>query len=175
MQRWQRSVHDALEFAFTIVGTPIVKGSFIGTLMNDMKDMSPQELHGQAVLIINMVERVVTDEGLAYLKAYYGRELRGGNDEKLVLSVLVEAAKESSETISRNRRGHEKLIRMYFSEDIPMSAIRNEFRCGLPRANELRKSVFDLLDRIATTADGAASQVLHEAGLIIEWVVEDGS
>jgi len=67
--------------------------------------MTPHDRHAQAAIILSIVEKAVDVNGLAYLKAHYGRELQGGEDQRAVADVLVRVAMAAMPTGMHNRRG----------------------------------------------------------------------
>lgn len=164
-----KSTHQALSFAYRTINTPIVKLSSINFMRGSggNSDLSPQERHAQAVMIISLVERSVDVMGAAYLKAHYGKELQGGTEERAVADALVKAAICAMPTGMHSRRGVEKLVRIYFGKDISMTSVRTDFKCRHATANEHREVVHGALDTIGRRADDAAHRALNSAGLIL--------
>lgn len=164
-----KSAHQALSFAYRTINTPIVKLSSINSMRGQSgnSDLSPQDRHAQAAMIISLVERSVDVPGNAYLKAHYGRELQGGADEGAVTEALVMAAMRAMPTGVHSRRGVEKLVRIYFGKDISMTSVRTDFKCRHDTAKEHREVVHGALDTIGRRADDAAHRALDSAGLIL--------
>lgn len=168
MLSWQRSSQDALKFAFTILGVPIIRISSINAMRgaSNYGDMTPQELHAQAAMIMACVERTVDITGMAYLRAYYGHELFGGRYERIVIDILVRAVVSAMGTGMHPRRGIQQLTLNFFGKDIPITNIRSALRCSLDNANKKRNSVYDVLSDLGTRADRDAENALYGAGLI---------
>ena len=167
-----KSAHHALQFAFRTLGMPIVKMSSVNSMRgaSGSGDMTPHDRHAQAAMILSIVEKAVDINGLAYFKAHYGRELQKGEEERAVADVLVRVAMAAMPTGMHSRRGVEKLVRIYFGQDISMVSVRKDMGCGHPRANEyrdvVRKALNEIGDRADYDADGAlraACQVGEEA------------
>ena len=168
MLDWQRSSQDALRFAFTTLGTPIVKISSINSMRgsSNFGEMTPQERHGQAAMIMACIERNVDIIEMAYLRAYYGNELSNGMYAKAVTEILVRSVIGALGTGSHPRRGIQKLVFNYFGQDIPISTIRRDLGCSLDNANRKRSIVYDTLSDIGTRADNNAELALYNSGLI---------
>lgn len=165
MLDWQQSTQHALQFAFRTIGTPIIKLSSINSMRgaSGAGEMTPQELHGQAAMIIACVERKVDIVEMCYLKAYYGREL---NHDRAVAEVLTHTVVAAMGTGVHSRRGIEKLIQNYFGGDIPITQIRRDFNCNNHYANVKRNKVYDTLTAIGARAENDADIALHSAGLL---------
>lgn len=163
-----KSAHHALQFVFRTLGMPIVKMSSVNSMRgaSGSGDMTPHDRHAQAAMIMAIVERAVDVNGIAYLKAYYGRELQKGTDERAVADVLVRVAMSAMPTGMHSRRGVEKLVRIYFGQGISMVSARTDFKCRHAVVNEYKKLVHDAMDTIGRRAEDAAYTVLDDAGLI---------
>lgn len=167
------SAHHALQFAFGTLGKPIIKMSSINKMRGAAGngDMTPHDRHAQAAIIMSVIEKAVDPGGMAYLLAHYGNELRGGDKERAVADVLVRAAMAAMPTGMHSRRGVEKLVRIYFGQDISMVSVRKDMGCGHPRANEYRDTVRKALNAIGDRADYDADAALRAACLVGEEVV----
>lgn len=159
------SAHHALQFAFRIINTPIVKMSSVNSMCgaSGSGEMTPHDRHAQAAIILSIVEKAVDVNGLAYLKAHYGRELQGGEEQRAVADVLVRVAMAAMPTGMHSRRGIEKLVRIYFGQDISMVSVRKDMGCGHPRANEYRDAVRKALNAIGDRADYDVDAALRAA------------
>ncbi|MFZ2524423.1 MAG: hypothetical protein WAW87_03820 [Candidatus Ferrigenium altingense] len=126
-------------------------------------DLTPQERHGQAAMVLSIVEKAVDVNGQAYLLACYGRELFGGEHERDLANHLVRVVLGSMPTGMHSRRGVEKLVRIYFGQDISMVSVRKDVHA---KANEYRDMVNTALDSVGAKADYEADMALRFAGLI---------
>lgn len=147
---------------------PIVKMSSVNSMRgaSGNGDMTPHDRHAQAAMIMAIVERAVDVNGLAYLKAHYGRELFGGEHERALANHLVRVVVGTLPTGNHNPRGIEKLVRIYFGQDIGMAAVRKDFQCRHATISEYKKLVHDAMDGIGRRAEDSAYAVLDDAGLI---------
>jgi hypothetical protein len=165
---WQRSAQHALQFTFRTLGTPIIRISSINAMRgsSNFGDMSPQERHAQAAMILACVGRAVDMTEMAYLRAYYGRELFGGKYERAVADILTQTVVGALYTGLHPRRGIQKLIFNYFGKDVPMTKICDDLKCNLYAANKQRNAVYDALSELGARADRDAENALYGAGLI---------
>lgn len=165
-----RSSHHALQFAFRTLGIPIVKMSSVNSMRgaSGNGDMTPHDRHAQAAMIMAIAERAVDVNGLAYLQAHYGRELAGGEHERALVNHLVRVVIGTFPTGTHYPRGVEKLVRNYFGQNIGMSAVRCDMRCGIKKANEYRDWVHQALGAIGRRAEYEVDVALRSAGLILE-------
>lgn len=167
-----KSSHHALQFAFRTIGTPIVKLSSINSMRgaSGNGDLTPHDRHAQAAIIMAIVEKAVDVNGLAYLKAHYGHELRGGGYERAVIDILVCVVVAALPTGMHSRRGIEKLVRNYFGQNISVISTRKDLACNNRRYYEYRDEVYRVLDHIAMRTDADVDRALEAAGLIGEEV-----
>lgn len=163
-----QSSSQALQFTFSVLGRPIIKISSINSMRGSSNhgDLTPYEQHAQAAMILACVERRVDIYEISYLKAYYGKELIKGQHERQVADILVRAVISTLGTGMHRRRGIEKLVRIFFGQDIPMSAVRHDLGCNPSFLNQRRDQVYDVLSDIGNRAETNADVALHVAGLI---------
>lgn len=163
-----KSAHHALQFAFRTLGMPIVKLSSINSMRGGSSygELTPHDRHAQAAMILSIVERAVDVNGLACLMARYGNELRGGDRERTVADTLVRVVMAALPTGMHSRRGVEKLVRIYFGQDISLVSVRCDMKCGHARVNEYRDMVRKALDEIVDRVEMGADNALRESGLI---------
>ncbi|OGT02148.1 MAG: hypothetical protein A2143_00690 [Gallionellales bacterium RBG_16_57_15] len=163
-----RSAHEALQFAFRTLGIPILRISSINNMRGSSGngDLTQHDLHAQAAIIMSIVEQAVDVNCLVYLKARYGHELRGGEQERVVADTLVRVAVAALPTGIHSRRGIERLIRMYFGHGISMFSARKDLLCNNRRYYEYRDAVYGALDRLAARAEADADMALEAAGLL---------
>jgi hypothetical protein len=165
-----RSAHEALTWAFRISGAPIVKMSSINTMMGSMtagsSSLSPQERHAEAALIYAAVERAVDVNGIAYLNAYYGAQLRNGAAERDVANAMVRIAIGGLPTGMHSNRGVEAIVRNYFGEQIQRAAILRHLDCTMRRYYEYKEFIYGTLDKVAARAEDQAQRALEDAGIV---------
>jgi len=163
-----KSARHALQFTFRTLGTPIVKMSSINNMRGSggNGDMTPHDRHAQAAMIMAMVERVVDVNGLAYLKAQYGRELTGGEEADKIRETLVRCAMAAMPTGVHSSRGVSKLISIYFGGKVSMTSVRTDFRCRNEQCQVYKTIVSDMLDVVGRRAEDEVYRILDKAGLI---------
>lgn len=164
-----KSAHHALQFAFRVTNTPIVKTSSLGGMLKSHGGgdiMTPHDKHAQAAMVMSLVERAVDVNGMAYLCAHYGAELRGGERKADVLAVLVRAAVSSMPTGMHARRGVSKMIEAHFGVNYSMVSIRKDLGCNNRRYYEYKQWIGDAMDGIGLKAEDDAHRALESAGLI---------
>lgn len=163
-----RSAHDALKFAYRVTGTPIVKLSSVNPPSPGGAGTTPHDRLHEAANIMRIVEKVVDVNGIAYFKAYYGKELQGGEHERPLADHLVRVVMATMPTGMCSTRGVEKLVRIYFGQDIGMPAVRKDMGCGHAKANEYRDMVRNALRTVGDRAENLVEEALDRAGMIGE-------
>ena len=177
-----KSVDHAVSWAFNISGTPIVKGSSIYSLSikGCKQEMSPQDRHAQAALILSMVDRVTDLPGKAFIAAQYGHVLSSGDyggvaglsepamQSLSVEDILVKAVASTLLTGIHSRRGYSKLIRNYFGGKIGVHAIRTDLKCAMSDIPNHKKAVYNAMDAIWVRAESALDIEMRGHGLIVE-------
>lgn len=165
-----KSADHALKWAFQVSGTPIVKMSSINSMRGaeGNGDMTPHDRHAQAALIVGMAERLLDVNEMAWVMAKYAAVLRGGEYERPVADQLVKVVIAGAGTGQHSRCGYEKLVRIYFGQEIGIPAVRKDLGCGNTKAHEVKKAVFDSLDSIGNRTFGVLDDEMRRAGLISE-------
>ena len=165
-----KSSHHALRFAFSVIGVPILRISSINKMRGSSGngDLNSHDSHAQAAIIMSSVETATDSNCMAYLKAYHGHELNKGSEERAVADILVRVVVATLPTGVHPRRGIEKLVRIYFGQNISMISTRKDLACNNRRYYEYRDEVCRVLDHIAARADADADRALEAAGLIGE-------
>lgn len=168
-----KSAHHALQFAYRVFNSPIVKTSSFnaGGVMSGHGELTPHDKHAQAAMILSIVERSVDVNGQAYLKAHYGREFQGGENHRAVMDVLFRVAAATFPSGLHRRRGVESLIATYFGKGYSMISIRKDLGCNNRRYYEYKEWVNSALDDVGRHAEDDACRALEGAGLIEEEAV----
>lgn len=122
--------------------------------------------HAHAEVIIGMGERLLDVNELSWVMAKYGAALRGGECERRVADQLVRVVICESPTGVHSRRGNEKLVRIYFGQNISMNSVMVNLKCGHVEAYERRKAVHDSLDSLGKRAIDRMDTALREHMLI---------
>ena len=164
-----KSAHHALQFAYRVLNSPIVKTSSFnaGGVMSGHGELTPHDKHAQAAMILSIVERNVDINGQAYLKAHYGREFQGGANHRPVMDILFRIAVSSFPTGAHKRRGVEKLIEVYFGKNYSMKSAQMDLGgCNNRRYYEYKEWVNDAMDAVCRRAEDDACRALESAGLI---------
>lgn len=165
-----RSAREALEFAYRTTNTPILKMSSINSMRgpSGFSEMTPHDRHAQAAIILSIIKNAVDPSGIAYLRAQYGAELRGGEHAADVLAALVRVAMASFPTGMHNRRGVGRMIETYFGKGkYSMISLRTDLQCNNRRYYEYKEWVAAAMDRLAMRAEDDAHRALEAAGLIL--------
>lgn len=165
-----RSADQALKWAFQVSNTPIVKMSGINSMRGaeGNGDMTPHDRHAQAALIVGMAERLLDVTAMAWVMANYGAALRGGEYEHPVAGQLVMVMIAQAGTGMHSRRGYDKLVRIYFGQNISMVSARKDLGCGNTKAHELKREVFGCLNLIGSRAIAVLDEGMRLSGLILE-------
>lgn len=160
-----KSANAALKWAYQVMASTICKTTSIYAMSgaDAAIDLTAHEKHGQAALIVGMVERAVGagSVGHAYLTMQYGRSAEH-------IDVLVRYVAAGMPTGIHSRRGLEKCIRNYCGQQIGISAIRTDLKTRKETALEVRRDVFSRLDVLHRNVMDAAEASLREAKLILE-------
>ncbi len=167
------SARQALKFAFGVINTPILKSSGINSMRGSSgnSDMTPHDRHAQAAMIMSIVGRAVNVNGMAYLKARFANELRGGSEAREVKEVLYRVVAAALPTGLHQRRGIDKMIEVYFGADYTMVSVRTDLRCNNRKYYEYKSCIYDVLDKVGKTADADVHRALDAAGLLNHEVV----
>jgi len=184
-----KSVDHAISWSFRICGVPILKGSSVFSMMpssgRNPSDLTSHDKHGQAALILSMIDRLADQNQKAWIVAQHGkvfntRDWSATNavrlsDEQIaametanaVEDQLVRAVLAAMPTGVHSRRGFSKLIRNYFGAGIGVNAIRADLRCEHKAIPEWRDRVYASLDRIANNIEVTLEAEMVKQGLIV--------
>jgi hypothetical protein len=163
-----KSTDQALRRMFELLNSDIVRTSSINRMRGSSggSDLSIQDWHAQAAMMMAGLERELSPVELAAIYAYYGRELRGGKKERVCADLLVQSVSPSLPSGMHSRRGVEKLVRIYFGADIGMVSVRCDLKTSERTAYEYRKRIADSLMKTSNDADNKAREVFIRQGIL---------
>lgn len=178
-----RNVSHALQWSFQIVGTPILKGSSVFSMMpssgRNGTELTSHDRHAQAALILGMVERLADVNQKAWIVAQYGKVFKmrehsaGDPRQKAAVEManavemqLVKAVMASFGTGMHSTRGVSKLVRNYFGASIGVNAIRTDLKCSHSAVPEWKDRVYSALDRIEANIENTLENEMAKQGLI---------
>lgn len=166
------SANQALAWAYNIEGRPIVKMSAINHMRQEpakcaqnmlLLNLTAEDRHGQAALIIGMVEKLPDPAEVTYLAAQFGRRLTQDELRLLVFrgceALGVGLEKSLQEAVYRIMLG-------YFGKPMGYRQVQGLLRCRDVRARMTRDCLYDTLDIIHSQAMADITEVLEEHGLI---------
>lgn len=162
-----KNADAALRWAFRVMATEIVKLSSINRMSGSSgsADLSPHDKHAQAALIMQVLERELNQLEIAYVMAHY-RGIGRLEHESEVVAMLSKAVIAAFPTGMHSMRGASKLVRIYFGQDIGISSIRRDFKCGNDKSNEYRDIAFKQLSGIGGRADAVIEDALIRSGIV---------
>lgn len=150
---------QALRWAYEATNIPVVTLSPVGEIRGGKGNISANDRHVQANLILSMCERVLPALHMAYIRVQFGREA-GGFD------LLTRHLAANFGTGLHSRRGIEQIIRAYCGEKIGLREIRKCMACGTLKAAALRNGGYDALDLIHTQAMDILEREMNVRGLL---------
>jgi hypothetical protein len=153
---------------FELLNSEIVRTSSINRMRGSSgsSELSQQDWHAQAAMMMAMLERGLDSVELAFLYAHYGRELMSGSKARVIADTLVIAVMGSLPTGMHSRRGVEKIVRIFFGQKISMVSVRCDFKSSERTAYEYRTKVFNALSLVGKRADARAQELLENSGVI---------
>jgi hypothetical protein len=158
-----RNPGHALRWAFQVINEPIVKVSSINKMRgpSGYGELTPQDRHAQAALIMSLCERVLSSLHMAYVKAQFGRDGSG-------MDILVYHMAAYFGTGMHSRRGLEQIIRGYCGDRVALSDLKSSMRVGHIQAAALRKRGYDALDTINSQAMSALWREMEQRELLVQ-------
>jgi len=160
-----QSGHSALKWAYRVMETDLCKTSSIysmtGTGRDAARELTGQERHGQAAMIVGRVIRAVGEgsPGHAYLLMQYGRDAES-------VDVVVRYLAAGLGTGLHSRRAIEKCVRSYCGQTIGIEAVRTDLKIRKADALEYRRDLYRRMDVLHRTTLSVAEDALMVAGLI---------
>jgi hypothetical protein len=157
-----RSPGHALRWAYETTNRPIVKTSSINGMRgaSGHGELTPQDRHAQAALIMTLCDRVLSPLHIAYIKAQFGRDSSG-------FDILVNHLAAHFGTGLHNRRAIEQIIRGYCGDKLVLADLKSGMRVGYLQAVMLRSKGYGALDKINSQAMGALWREMEQSQLLM--------
>jgi hypothetical protein len=157
-----RNPGHALRWAYETTNRPIVKISSVNSMRGagGNGDLTPQDRHAQAALIMGLCERVLSSLHLAYVKAQYGRDASG-------FQILVHHLAATFGTGLHSRRALEQIIRGYCGDKFVLADLKSDMRVGYLQAVAIRNKGYDALDKINSHAMAALWREMEKTELLL--------
>jgi hypothetical protein len=158
-----RSPGHALRWAYETTNRPIVKTSSI----NDMRgasgygDLTPQDRHAQAGLIMALCDRSLSPLHLAYVKAQFGHDTSG-------FGMLINYLASCFGTGLHSKRGLEQIIRGYCGDKLVLSDLQSNMRIGFLKAVAMRNRGYTAMDSINQEAMRILWREMEASKLLLE-------
>ena len=161
-----RSAESAIAWAYETAARVPVKSVGIYAMgkprVRSRLNLTPEEAHGQAALILSLVERVCDPIELAYVRAKFGRQFEALKR----LSTVVIA---NLGTGIHQNRAIEKVLLMYMGMNIGIRALQCDLRISTAKTIQWKRDRFDMLDRIHRRAVGKLDEHLRAANVVGEY------
>ena len=157
-----RSPGHALRWAYETTNRPIVKTSSINGMRgaSGHGELTPQDRHAQAALIMALCDRVLSPLHLAYIKAQFGRDSSG-------FDMLVHHLAANFGTGMHSRRGIEQIIRGHCGDKLVLSDLQSNMRIGYIKAAALRSRGYDALDKLSSQAMNTLWREMEASELLL--------
>jgi len=138
-----RNPGHALRWAYETTNRPIVKISSVNSMRGPSGhgELTPQDRHAQAALIMGLCERALNSLQLAYVKAQFGRDSSG-------FDLLVHHLAANFGTGLHSRRALDAIIRGYCGDKVGLRELQRNMSVGFLKAASLRNRGYDLFDHI---------------------------
>lgn len=158
-----RNPGHALRWAFQVINEPIVKVSSINKMRGPSGhgELTPQDRHAQAALIMSLCERVLSSLHMAYVKVQFGKDLSG-------MDILARYLAGQFGTGLHSRRAIEQIIRGHCGEGLVLSELKSAMRIGYLHAVAVRKKGYAALDRINSEAMSALWREMEQRELLVQ-------
>jgi hypothetical protein len=136
-----RNPGHALRWAFQVINEPIVKVSSINKMRgpSGYGELTPQDRHAQAALIMSLCERVLSSLHMAYVRVQFGKDSSG-------MDALARYLAGQFGTGLHSRRAIEQIIRGYCGDKLVLTELRKELKARYPNAVASRNKGYDALD-----------------------------
>lgn len=164
------SCEDALDWAYLTSAHPIVKTAMINKMRqgsgsgrkNDLLvNLTVQDLHGQAALIIGLIDKLGDPAGREYIKARFGRRIMRED-----LRFLVYRSCDCLGVGLEKQEPVYGLLRAYFLNCLSTRTIRKNIGCRHYYAALLKSTLYEMLDLIHDRAMADIAEIFERQGLI---------
>ena len=160
-----RGPEHALRWAYETSSRPIVKLSSVNSMRGGggavYDELTQQDKHAQAALIISMGERIEDQACREYIAARFG-----GMTKPEEVTAIMNMIFQSLGTGIHGRRDAYKLLLCYFGANIGYRVIRYDLKCRDATVIEIRRNVYDALDVIGNRAMAEIAGELEVQGVI---------
>lgn len=165
------SAEGALHWAYAVSSMPIVHLSAINSMRMTARfgvrssntlimDLTAQDRHGQAALIIGLIDRVRDPVGREYIKARFGRKTDPSD-----LLCLVEYCADGLRVPEKQEAVY-RVLKDYFTGRMSIRTVRREIGCRHHRAAVTRHRLFTALDMLELRAMDELRRIMEERGLV---------
>jgi hypothetical protein len=156
-----RNPGHALRWAFQVINEPIVKVSSINKMRGPSGhgELTPQDRHAQAALIMSLCERVLSSLHMAYVKVQFGKDLSG-------MDILAHHLARQFGTGVHSRRAIEQIIRGYCGDRLVLSELKREMKARYPNAVASRNKGYDALDALNSYVMGVLWREMEAVELL---------
>jgi hypothetical protein len=165
-----KDASQALKWAYNTSSRPIIKMAAINNMRQGkssgypnalIDDLAAQDRHGQAALIIGLVNHLPHETSRQFIEAEFGRRLAA-----IEVYSLIERGCHALDVWPEKQEAVYRVIKGYFCGGLPVRAIRELFGCRNLRAVIMKHSIYDIMDRINDQSMAEISEVLERHGLI---------
>lgn len=165
------SAESALYWAYSVASRPIVKLSMVNGMRGSKSPVSPngiisdldiQERHGQAALIIGMIDLLPDPVDREFIKARFGM-----NTNRRDLMFLVRHCLAGTGLSLEKNEAVYKIIRAYFWGNVSLRAVRRGIGCHHSTAVIARGKLFEALERVNNRAMSELAWIMEERGLVL--------
>ena len=165
------SCQNALYWAYGVAERSIIKSSMInhmrgpsapcGASNSLIDDLSIQDRHGQAALILGAVDKLDDAAARDYIKARFGRRI-----DLPEIRYLVYRCCDSLGVGLEKHDGVYRVLKAYFLGQLSIRTIRREIGCRHQHAIMNRNCLYDTIDIIHHRAIADLEQAFERQGLI---------
>ena len=164
------SCESALSWAYNISSRPIVQMAMVNSMRqvahagggNDLLEgLTDQDRHGQAALIIGLIDRLDDPAAQEYVKAKFGRKIMRED-----LRFLVYRACDGLGLGLQKQEPVYRVIRSYFLSCLSTRTVRKEIGCRHYQAALVKSSLYEILDITHDRAMAGLREILEERGLV---------
>lgn len=165
------SAESALHWAYAVSARSIVNISMINRMREEPRpvcanallvNLTAQDMHGQAALIIGLIDKLNDPAAREYIKARFGRNLNRDD-----LRVMVYRGCAGLGLGLDKQEGVYQVIRSYFrGEELSLRSIRKLLECRHHHAAMSKQCLFDVLDTISAQTMAEMREIFEERGLV---------
>lgn len=164
------TAEGALHWAYAVSSMPIVHMSAINSMRMNARfgvksntlitDLTAQDRHGQAALIIGLIDRVHDPVGREYIKARFGRK----TDPADLLCLVDFCA--GGLRMEGKKEGVYHVLKYHFTGNASIRTVRREIGCRHHSAAVMRERLFTALEHLDLRSMSELRGILEERGLV---------